>query len=55
MTFTAEVPAIFKETLEKLAKVGVRSVPQILHIGNDGGFFRYVGGLKELMEDIKNA
>ena len=39
--------------LENMAGKSIKSVPQILH--SDNGFFRYVGGLKELMEDIKNA
>ena len=42
-----------KEKLEEMANREIRTLPQILH--SDNGFFRYVGGLKELMEDIKNA
>lgn len=42
-----------KERLEEMTNYEIRTVPQILH--SDNGFFRYVGGLKELMEDIKNA
>ena len=39
--------------LENIAGKSIKSVPQIIRTEN--GFSEYIGGLKELMEDIKNA